>query len=152
MRDLRDAFRGLRATPIVTTVAVLSLGIGANTAIFSILDNLLLKTLPVRDAQELSLLSIGSEGSYWTYPQWEEFQRREHLVDGIFNRDLAFSFRPLAEQVNASLTQERLVAMLAGFFGALALLLRRPRVVWRDVVCGEPPVPPSSMVWSRVIR
>jgi predicted permease len=39
------------------------------------------------------------------------------------DRDLAFSFRPLAEQVNASLAQERLVAMLAGFFGLLALLI-----------------------------
>jgi putative ABC transport system permease protein len=39
------------------------------------------------------------------------------------NPDLTVTFRPLAEQVNASLTQERLVAMLAGFFGALALLL-----------------------------
>jgi ABC-type antimicrobial peptide transport system permease subunit len=39
------------------------------------------------------------------------------------NKDLAITFRPLAEQVNASLTQERLVAMLSGFFGGLALLL-----------------------------
>jgi predicted permease len=39
------------------------------------------------------------------------------------NRDVAFSFRPLADQVNASLTQERLVAMLSGFFGGVALLL-----------------------------
>jgi putative ABC transport system permease protein len=39
------------------------------------------------------------------------------------NRDVAFSFRPFADQVNASLAQERLVAMLSGFFGALALLL-----------------------------
>jgi predicted permease len=39
------------------------------------------------------------------------------------NRDLALTFRPLADQVDASLTQERVVAMLAGFFGALALLL-----------------------------
>jgi putative ABC transport system permease protein len=39
------------------------------------------------------------------------------------NRDLAFSFRPFTDQVNASLAQERLVAMLSGFFGALALLL-----------------------------
>ena len=39
------------------------------------------------------------------------------------NKDLALTFRPLADQVNASLTQERVVAMLAGFFGALALLL-----------------------------
>ena len=39
------------------------------------------------------------------------------------NPDLALTFRPLADQVNASLTQERVVAMLSGFFGALALLL-----------------------------
>jgi predicted lysophospholipase L1 biosynthesis ABC-type transport system permease subunit len=39
------------------------------------------------------------------------------------NPDLALTFRLLADQVNASLTQERMIAMLAGFFGALALLL-----------------------------
>jgi len=39
------------------------------------------------------------------------------------NRDLALTYRPLADQVNASLTQERLVATLSGFFGGLALLL-----------------------------
>src|SRR6185295_17874655 len=42
---------------------------------------------------------------------------------GDVNHDLALTFRPLADQVNASLTQERLVALLSGFFGALALLL-----------------------------
>ena len=39
------------------------------------------------------------------------------------DRDLVFTFRPMTDQVSASLTQERLIAMLAGFFGALALLL-----------------------------
>jgi ABC-type antimicrobial peptide transport system permease subunit len=39
------------------------------------------------------------------------------------DHDLAFTFRPMTDQVSASLTQERVVAMLAGFFGALALLL-----------------------------
>ena len=43
-------------------------------------------------------------------------------VTGV-NRHLTLTFRPLADQVNASLTQERLVAKLSGFFGALALLL-----------------------------
>jgi len=42
---------------------------------------------------------------------------------GTVNPDLALTFRPLSDQVNASLTQERVVAMLAGFFGGLALLL-----------------------------
>jgi ABC-type antimicrobial peptide transport system permease subunit len=39
------------------------------------------------------------------------------------NKDLALTFRPLSDQVSASLTQERIVAMLSGFFGGLALLL-----------------------------
>src|SRR5439155_14331910 len=39
------------------------------------------------------------------------------------NPDLALTFRPLADHVNAALTQERVVAMLSGFFGGLALLL-----------------------------
>src|SRR5262249_53972630 len=42
---------------------------------------------------------------------------------GEVNRDLALTFRPLADQVHASLAQERLVALLSGFFGVLALLL-----------------------------
>jgi len=42
---------------------------------------------------------------------------------GGVNKDLALTFRPLSDQISASLTQERIVAILAGFFGALALLL-----------------------------
>lgn len=60
MQDLRDAIRTLRSSPLISAVAVLSLalGIGANTAIFSILNSLLLKPLPVRDPQ--SLVALGS--------------------------------------------------------------------------------------------
>ena len=60
MPDLRDAFRALRATPLVTVVAIVSLalGIGANTAIFSILDTLLLRALPVREPERLAIVSI----------------------------------------------------------------------------------------------
>jgi len=58
MRDLRLAVRALRATPVVSFVAVLSLalGIGANTAIFSIVDSLLLRTLPVADPARLVMV------------------------------------------------------------------------------------------------
>ena len=81
MSDLRDAFRALRATPIVTAVAVLSLalGIGANTAMFSIMHSLLLRSLPVRDPQQLAVVVQGRSGS-WTNPIWE--QVREHA--GLF--------------------------------------------------------------------
>jgi len=80
MRDLRDAFRSLVATPVVSVVAILSLalGIGANTAIFSILDSLILRTLPVKEPQRLVMIDRGS----WTNPIWEAIRDRQQAFDG----------------------------------------------------------------------
>src|SRR5919197_2175112 len=84
--DIRIAYRQLLATPVVTVVAVLSLslGIGANTAIFSLVNSLSLRTLPVRDPQRLALLADAGIGDTWTYPIWHELQRRPQLFDGAF--------------------------------------------------------------------
>lgn len=87
--DLRDAFRALRAAPLVSAVAILSLalGIGANTAIFSILDSLLLKPLPVREPERL--VKLGSDQSdedvNVSYPVWKEIRDRQ-LLPGAFVR------------------------------------------------------------------
>jgi predicted permease len=81
--DLRDAMRSLRASPVITVVAVLSLalGIGANTALFSILNSLLLKTLPVHDPARLAVIDDGS----WTNPIWEQIrERRRDLFEDAF--------------------------------------------------------------------
>jgi putative ABC transport system permease protein len=87
MQDLRDAVRSLRATGVVSAVAVLSLalGIGANTALFTILNSLLLKPLPVRAPEQLVTLSSDERGEYeWmTYPIWRELRDRA-FVDGAF--------------------------------------------------------------------
>jgi hypothetical protein len=82
-RDLRLAVRALRAAPVVSIVAVLSLtlAIGANTAIFSLLNGLVLRTLPVRDPNRLVLVSDTTDHARaWSYPIWLEIQRR-HLFD-----------------------------------------------------------------------
>jgi len=78
--DLRYAGRGLRQRPAFAAVAVLSLalGIGANTALFSIVDSLMRRSLPVREPERLVLL----EGE-WTNPIWEQIRDRQHeLFDG----------------------------------------------------------------------
>jgi putative ABC transport system permease protein len=87
MSDLRDALRSLRATPVVSIVAILSLalGIGANTAIFSILDSLLLRALPVKAADQLVLLGYGDgRSAAWTNPIWEQVREHQDLFDGAF--------------------------------------------------------------------
>ena len=95
MTDLRDAYRALRSTPIVTAVAVLSLalGMGANSAMFSIMDALVLRPLAVRDADRLTLLSATvksatSDESWvtvsWTNPIWEAIRDRRSMYDGAF--------------------------------------------------------------------
>jgi putative ABC transport system permease protein len=80
MQDIRDAFRSLVATPVVSAVAIVSLalGIGANTAIFSILDSLILRTLPVKEPQRLVMIDRGS----WTNPIWEAIRDRQQPFDG----------------------------------------------------------------------
>src|SRR6266446_2781207 len=91
MTDLTLAFRSLRATPVVSVVAALSLalGIGANTAIFSIVDGLLLRTLPVRDPARLVLITEGAmtRPRAWSYPVWKQIDQRN-----LFGRAAAWSF------------------------------------------------------------
>jgi len=58
MSDVRLALRGLRRSPLFAAVAIasLALGIGANTAIFTLIDQILLRKLPVRAPQQLVML------------------------------------------------------------------------------------------------
>ena len=90
--DIRFAVRTLANSPMFTAVAVLSLalGIGVNTALFSFIDRLLLRSLPVRDPQMLTLLDSPGPVSgqafgpqTFTYPAYKELNERNHVFDGI---------------------------------------------------------------------
>jgi putative ABC transport system permease protein len=94
--DVRTAIRALRTTPVVTAVAVLSLslGIGANTAIFSLVNSLFLRTLPVRNPEQLVLLAApaapfapqeaGPLSYQWNYSVWDQIRGRPQLFNGAF--------------------------------------------------------------------
>ena len=87
MSDLRDAFRALRATPVVSAVAILSLalGIGANTAIFSIVNSLMLRSLPVREPQALVQVLASPTRTSFSNPLWEQVRDRDtQLFSGAF--------------------------------------------------------------------
>src|SRR6266849_4571966 len=94
-QDLRYGARMLVKHKGFTTVAVLSLalGIGANTAIFSLIDALLLKSLPVKDPQQLVLFSVvrpGGTDVAFSYPLIERFNQAKNSFAGI----IAFSAGP----------------------------------------------------------
>jgi putative ABC transport system permease protein len=84
-QDVRLAIRQLRASPLVSAVAILSLalGIGANTAIFSIVNSLLMRPLPVRQPQQLVTLTMRDQEN-WSNPIWEQIRDRPELFDGAF--------------------------------------------------------------------
>jgi predicted permease len=87
-RDVRYAFRlfARQRTFAVVIVATLALGIGANIAFFSIVDGLLLRSLPVEDPGRLARLVADppSGQQSWTYSIWEEIQRHADRFDGAF--------------------------------------------------------------------
>jgi putative ABC transport system permease protein len=84
-QDVRYAFRGMRRSPGFTLTAVLSLalGIGANTAIFSLIDAVMLKYLPVSHPEQLVQLGEGDRTT-WTNPIWELVRDRQDAFSGVF--------------------------------------------------------------------
>jgi predicted permease len=120
----RYSCRSLRATPLVSALAILSLalGIGANTALFSILNGLMLRPLPVRDPGALVQLQGGS----WTYPIWNEIRTREtDLFAGAFAwGSERFDLAPGGE---TKLIDGAYVS--GGFFDVLGVLAARGRLL-----------------------
>ncbi|HVO98705.1 MAG TPA: ABC transporter permease [Bryobacteraceae bacterium] len=96
LNDLRYALRTFRKSPVFVTVAVfsLALGIGANTAIFTLIDQVLLRLLPVKDPRQLVLLwgrgqHYGSNNgaNKISYPMYEDFRDKNQVFSGMFCRD-----------------------------------------------------------------
>jgi predicted permease len=93
LADLKFALRTLRRSPLFTSISVLSLalGIGANTAIFSLMDQLLLRLLPVKDPESLVMLyqkgtNMGGNDGERTnsYPIYQDYQQRAKAFSEVF--------------------------------------------------------------------
>ena len=102
--DVRYSARTFRRSPSFTATAVLSLalGIGATTAIYSLVDQVILHALPVHDPQRLVLIDwtgervYGGFGSYnlMSYPLCRDLQKQEQFFEGVLCR-AAVSIQPL---------------------------------------------------------
>ena len=89
LQDLRFAIRVLLRTPVYTVVLVLTLaiGIGANTAIFSLVDAVLIKMLPVQNPEQLLAINTYSqrgEQTNFSYPLFQQLRDNTHTFTGVF--------------------------------------------------------------------
>ena len=143
MSQIRFAFRSLLKTPIVTTIAVLSvaLGIGANVAIFSIFNQILMRPLPVHEPSHLvnlvapgprsGLVSCGSAGtcdSIFSYPMFRDLERVQTTFTGIAaHRDFgaAVAYAGTSEGGDAALVS-------GSYFSVLGLTPRLGRLIGPD--------------------
>ncbi len=96
-RDLRHGLRGLRRTPTFSSVAILALalGIGANTAIFSVIEATMLRALPYRNGERLVEMYETYPGGYMSpaYPDYLDWRAQadvfeEMTLEGVFARTL----------------------------------------------------------------
>src|SRR4051794_3553898 len=115
LSDVRYALRNLLRSPLFTVVAVasLALGIGANTAIFTLVDQLILRLLPVRAPEQLVMIwstgphmgnNRGSRAS--SYPMYEDYQKKAPAFSYVFCRfatSLSVSFAGRTERVEGEL-------------------------------------------------
>ncbi|HZD32422.1 MAG TPA: ABC transporter permease [Candidatus Angelobacter sp.] len=152
LQDFRYALRQLRKSPGFAAVAmlILALGIGANTAIYSLLDQVLLRSLPVKNPGSLVMLeSSGSDRGhvnswggdnhlYFSYPMYRDLRDRNAVFDGLLARapaQVGVQFRNESKLAMAELVSGNYFAVLGVRPAAGRLLSQRDdEVLERDPV------------------
>src|SRR6478735_12519933 len=88
-KDIRYGIRRIASSPVFAIVAIasLALGIGANTAVFSLVNTVLLRPFPVEDPGSLAALHVvGREDSLqaFSYPAYIDYRDRNQVLSGLF--------------------------------------------------------------------
>src|SRR2546421_3964764 len=159
LQDLRYGVRALGKNRGFTTIAVLSLalGIGANTAIFQLLDAVRLRTLPVKAPQELAEVHLsdmkGMRGgigrpSSVTYVIWEQIRERQQAFSGIF----AWGTDSVNLAPGGEVRPARLLYVSGDFFTTLGVQPARGRLFMAtddSRGCAAPGLVISHAFWQR---
>ena len=133
--DIRYAWRGLRKAPVFTAVAILSiaLGIGANTAIFTLVDQILLRLLPVKDPQQLVLVTSEGfqygngwgDGNELSYPRFADLRDNNQVFSAMFARFGFGFFIGAGGQTEAAAGE----LVTGGYFSGLGVNARLGRMI-----------------------
>jgi predicted permease len=156
-QDLRFGLRMLRKHPGVTALAVLSLalGIGANTALFSLIDATFWRLLPVKDPQQLALLSLDRQGQTdydFSYPFFERLRAQQQSFSSLL---AASSIRGARLQTQATggavetVQQERVTGNYFSVLGVGAVLGRTLNETDDSAANPQPVVVLSYDFWRR---
>ncbi len=158
--DLRFVLRSLRRTPVLIGAAVLSLalGIGANTAIFTLTDQMLLRVLPVKDPQRLVLFDWagqfigGTSRGYkyaFAYPAYEDLR---HGNPGVFT-GIAARYQEAVDVADKGLAQRATAELVSGNYfevvGVSAAIGRTFTPEEDKIKDGEPYVVLGYAFWQR---
>ncbi len=159
VQDLMYAGRTLRKSPAFTVAAIttLALGIGANTAIFQLLDAVLLRFLPVAQPQQLAVIQISNGRGFGvtdgpgtlTYPQLQAIQKSQLAFSGIFAWENQYGSEKIGE--GSAARKVPALNVSGEFFTALEVRPAAGRLLSSDDDrrgCPTPPVVLSYDFWQ----
>jgi predicted permease len=156
LRDVRYAVRSLRKTPgyAVAAILTLALGIGANTAIFSALDGIVLKPLPYRHPERLVIVLLFNRSlnysTYLSYPDFLDWQRNAHSFTQMA------AFKPAGFDLSHPGSPEHIAGyeVSSGFFNTLGvnLALGHSFSAADDRIGGMPAAVISHRLWQQRFR
>ncbi len=172
LQDLRYGLRSMAANPLFTAIATISLalGIGANTAIFSFMDAILLRNLPVKNPQELVVFQwraktqpgvihgmtgsrfgdeTGINSPNFPYPAFQMLRSNPNVVSTVFGYAVAYPHLNVVAQRQAEFAEGLYVS--GGFYAGLGVMPAAGRLIGdEDDKTGAPPVTVLSWAyWQR---